>query len=209
MTSTFELDAAESMSRHSVGDLVVDVLEKAGVQRIYGVAGHGLHGLAEAIRRRRTIDWVYLRHVRAAAYAASWEAQMTGELAVCAGSFGAEDLDLIEGLSGAHRSCAPVLAIAAHMPSSEARRGDFLKTSPQTLFRDCSHYCEHLSDLSQAPLALDNAMRAAVGLRGVAAVVIPALSGGFARKVGAHRPACEQTGQVAAFRGRAAKRATG
>ncbi len=43
------------------------------------------------------------------------EAQVTGELAVCAGSCGPGNLHLINGLYDAHRTRTPVLAIAAHI----------------------------------------------------------------------------------------------
>ena len=101
------------------------------------------------------------------------EAQITGKLAVCAGSCGPGNLHLINGLFDAHRSRVPVLAIAAHIPTAEIGSGYFQETHPQNLFRECSHYCELVSDPSQLPYVLENAVRAAVGLGGVAVVVIP------------------------------------
>lgn len=209
MAPTFKLSATEPMSLNCVGDLVVETLKKAGVKRIYGVVGDGLHGLTEAVRRRGTIDWVPLRHERAASYAASWEAQMTGELAACAGSFGAEDLDLIEGLRGADRSRTPVLAMAAHVSSAEARGGKSRKTHPQNLFRDCSRYCEHVPDPSQLPFALENAARAAVDLQGVAVVVISAPPGNCIHQIGGPPTAIEQTDAASAARERTFERTAG
>ena len=101
------------------------------------------------------------------------EAQITGELAVCAGSCGPGNLHLINGLFDAHRSRTPVLAIAAQIPSAEIGGGYFQETHPQDLFRECSHYCELVSDPAQLPYVLENAIRAAVGRRGVAVIVIP------------------------------------
>jgi pyruvate dehydrogenase (quinone) len=114
-----------------------------------------------------------VRHEELAAFAASGEAQLTGNLAVCAGSCGPGNLHLINGLFDAHRSRTPVLAIAAHIPSAEIGGGYFQETHPESLFRECSHYCELVSDPSQLQFVLENAIRAAVGLRGVAVVVLP------------------------------------
>ena len=108
-----------------------------------------------------------------AAFAAAGEAQVTGELAVCAGSCGPGNLHLINGLFDAHRSRTPVLAIAAHIPSGEIGGGYFQETHPQELFRECSHYCELVSDPAQLPYVLENAIRAAVGQRGVAVLGVP------------------------------------
>jgi pyruvate dehydrogenase (quinone) len=161
------------MAIKNVADLFVATLERAGVKRIYGIVGDSLNGLTEALRSRGTIEWVHVRHEEVAAFAAAGEAQMTGNLAVCAGSCGPGNLHLINGLFDAHRSRVPVLAIAAQIPSAEIGSGYFQETHPQNLFQECSHYCELVSDVNQMPYVLENAIRAAVGRRGGAVVAIP------------------------------------
>jgi pyruvate dehydrogenase (quinone) len=66
-----------------------------------------------------------------------------------------------------------VLAIAAQIPSAEIGAGYFQETHPQTLFGQCSHYCELISGANQMPRALEIAIREAVGKRGVSVLVIP------------------------------------
>ena len=161
------------MKIDNVADLVAETLAQAGVKRIFGVVGDSLNGLTDALRKRKAIDWIHVRHEEVAAFAAAAEAQITGELAVCAGSCGPGNLHLINGLFDAHRSRTPVLAIAAQVPSAEIGGGYFQETHPQELFRECSHYCELVSDPAQLPYVLENAIRAAVGRRGVAVIVIP------------------------------------
>ncbi|MCJ2085215.1 ubiquinone-dependent pyruvate dehydrogenase [Methylobacterium sp. E-005] len=157
----------------NVADIVAETLQEAGVARIYGVVGDSLNGVTEALRARGRIEWIHTRHEEAAAFAAAGEAQITGRLAVCAGSCGPGNLHLINGLYDAHRSRTPVLAIAAHIPSPEIGSGYFQETKPTELFRDCSHYCEMVSDPAQMPFVLENAIRAAVGEGGVAVIVLP------------------------------------
>jgi len=164
------------MSRKVAEDLV-DTLAKAGVQRIYGIVGDSLNPVTDAIRRNGKVRWVHVRHEEAGAFAAGAEAQLTGQLAVCAGSCGPGHLHLINGLYDAHRSMAPVLAIAAHIPSSEIGTGYFQETHPDQLFRECSHYCELVSNPRQAPRVLQTAVQHAVSKRGVAVI---ALSGDVA-----------------------------
>jgi pyruvate dehydrogenase (quinone) len=148
-------------------------LEAAGVKRIYGVVGDSLNGLTDALRRRGAIDWIHVRHEEAAAFAAGAEAQLTGQLAVCAGSCGPGNLHLINGLYDCQRSHAPVLAIAAHIPSHEIGIDYFQATHPEILFRGCSHYVELVSHAGMLPQVLQRAMRVAVARRGVAVVVLP------------------------------------
>src|SRR6267142_30988 len=152
---------------------IAATLEKAGVKRVYGVVGDSLNGFTDALRKQGKIEWVHVRHEEAAAFAAGAEAQLTGELAVCAGSCGPGNLHLINGLFDCHRSKTPVLAIAAQIPSAEIGSGYFQETHPQDLFRECSHYCELISGANQMPRVLEIAIREAVSKRGVSVVVIP------------------------------------
>jgi pyruvate dehydrogenase (quinone) len=161
------------MSISSVADLIAETLEEAGVRRIYGLVGDSLNAITDSLRERQRIEWIHVRNEEAAAFAAGGESQLTGELAVCAGSCGPGNLHLINGLFDCHRSRTPVLAIAAHIPSGEIGSGYFQETHPTELFRECSVYCEMVSDPAQIPHVLDSAIRAAVGQRGVAVIVIP------------------------------------
>ncbi|MCI1675127.1 MAG: ubiquinone-dependent pyruvate dehydrogenase [Ancrocorticia sp.] len=156
----------------TVSKNMVDTLVASGVKRVYGLPGDSLNGFTDALRTSN-IEWVHVRHEEAAAFAAGAEAALTGELAVCAGSCGPGNLHLINGLFDAQRSRVPVLAIAAHIPTSEIGSGYFQETHPQELFRECSVYAEYVSDPVQMPRILRTAMQAAVSERGVAVVVIP------------------------------------
>src|ERR1700730_335878 len=157
----------------TVAHQFAETLAAAGVKRIYGVVGDSLNGLTDAIRRQGKIEWMHVRNEEAGAFAAGAEAHLTGELAVCAGSCGPGNLHLINGLFDCHRARVPVLGIAAHLPSGEIGSGYFQETHPQTLFQECSHYCEFVSTPHQMPRVLETAIREAVGKRGVSVVVIP------------------------------------
>ena len=156
-----------------VSEVFVATMAEAGVKRVYGVTGDSLNGITDAIRRNKQIEWMHVRHEEAGAFAAGAESQLTGELAVCAGSCGPGNMHLINGLYDCYRSRVPVLAIAAQVPSQEIGSGYFQETHPEHLFKDCSHYCEMISQADQMPRVLGIAMRTAIAQRGVAVVVIP------------------------------------
>lgn len=160
------------MSR-TAADYMAEALAQAGVKRIYGVVGDSLNGFTDSLRRLREIDWIHMRHEESAAFAAGAEAHLTGKLAVCAGSCGPGNLHLINGLYDAQRNQVPVLAIAAHIPSTEIGIDYFQATHPEKLFGECSHYVELVNHPEQLPQILLRAMRVAVGRRGVAVVVVP------------------------------------
>jgi len=162
-----------AMAKKNLAELLVDTLVAAGVKRIYGLAGDSLNGITNAIRTDERIKWIHVRHEETAAFAAGAEAHLTGSLAVCAGSCGPGNLHLINGLYDANRSRVPVLAIASHIPSYEIGSQYFQETHPESIFRECSHYCELISQVEQMPRVLEIAIQTALAKRGVAIVVLP------------------------------------
>jgi pyruvate dehydrogenase (quinone) len=161
------------MAQKRVAEIIVETLVAAGVKRIYGVVGDSLNGMLEEIRKRDDIEWIGTRHEETAAFAAGADAHVTGELAVCAGSCGPGNMHLINGLYDCQRSRVPVLAIAAQIPSNEIGSSYFQETHPDQLFKDCSDYCELISQTTQVPRVLEIAIQTALTKRGVAVVAIP------------------------------------
>jgi pyruvate dehydrogenase (quinone) len=184
--STFPKDQ-EPIAMPTVAKRVVETLGAAGVERIFGLVGDSLNAITDALLGHQEIAWVPVRHEEVAAFAAGAEAALTGKLAVCAGSCGPGNLHLINGLFDCHRNRVPVVAIAAHIPSTEIGSGYFQETHPQILFKECSHYVELVSDPTHVPRIVETAIREAVTKRGVAVIVI---SGDTALKeAGAQMPA--------------------
>ena len=162
----------------NVAEQIVAQLVDAGVHRIYGIVGDSLNPIVDAVRKtggsaKGGIDWIHVRHEEAAAFAASAEAQLTGKLAVCAGSCGPGNLHLINGLYDANRTGAPVLAIASHIPSVQIGSTYFQETHPDRVFEECSVYNELISSAVQSPRTVNSAIRHAVGLGGVAVITLP------------------------------------
>src|ERR1700759_3147260 len=182
--------------RQTLADQLIEVLLDAGVQRIYGVVGDSLNPVVEAVRRAEGIDWVHVRNEEAGAFAAAAEAQLTGGLAVCAGSCGPGNTHLIQGLYDAHRTGAAVLAIASHIPSVQVGTGDFQETHPERGFVDCSHFCELVSQAGQMPRLARIAIGHALGRDGVSVL---AISGDVL-----HREVAQPTGASALVTSRSA-----
>ncbi|WP_370893470.1 pyruvate dehydrogenase [Janibacter sp. GXQ6167] len=161
-----------------VADQIIAQLQAAGVRRIYGIVGDSLNPIVDAVRRtggaaEGGIDWIHVRHEEAAALAAAADAQLTGELAVCAGSCGPGNLHLINGLYDANRSHAPVIAIASHIPSAQIGMEFFQETHPDRLFVECSVYSELVSTPEQSPRVVQSAITHALGAKGVAVITLP------------------------------------
>lgn len=157
----------------TVAEHLVHQLEEAGVRHIYGIVGDSLNPVVDAVRRSKQISWIHVRHEETAAFAAAAEAEVTGKLAVCAGSCGPGNLHLINGLFDANRSHLPVLAIASHIPSSQIGTSFFQETHPDRIFDECSVFSEMLSTSAQVPRVTRSAIQQALSGPGVAVLTLP------------------------------------
>src|SRR6266481_1060396 len=101
-----------------VADLLVEMLQAAGVKTCYGIVGDTMNRIAHAIDKSE-IDWVHVRHEEAGAFAAAAEASFTERLTACAGTCGPGSLHFINGLYEANRNRAPVVLIASQIVRSE------------------------------------------------------------------------------------------
>ncbi|UWP87042.1 pyruvate dehydrogenase [Dactylosporangium fulvum] len=161
------------MARRTVADQFVEILLAAGARTMYGIVGDALNPVTDSVRRHDGMDWIHVRHEESGAFAAGAEAQLTGRLGVCAGSSGPGHVHLVNGLYDAHRSHAPVLALAAHVPSTELGTGYFQETNPTLLFADCSHYCGVVTRREQLPRVTQMAVQYSLGRGGVSVVALP------------------------------------
>ena len=157
----------------NIAEKLIDMLVEAGVKRIYAVTGDSLNKVNDAVRKDDRIQWIHVRNEETGAFAAGAEAQLHGGLACCAGSSGPGHVHLINGLYDAHRSGAPVIAIASALPTEEFGTAYFQETNTIRLFDDCSYYNQMATTPEQLPRMLQCAMQTAVTRRGVAVIGLP------------------------------------
>jgi pyruvate dehydrogenase (quinone) len=157
----------------NVSDHLVEMLVQAGIKRIYAVTGDSLNFINDAVRREGSIQWIHVRHEEAGAYAAGAEAQITGNIACCMGSSGPGHVHLINGLYDAHRSGAPVIAIASTVASFELGTDAFQETNTIKLFDDCTYYNQMATTPKQLARMLQSAIQTAIQQKGVAVIGLP------------------------------------
>src|SRR6478609_11344025 len=162
----------ELQMSQTVADVLVDVLERIGVKHVFGLIGDSLNPLADAVRRSN-VEWVGVWHEEGAALAATGQAKLTGQLAVCAGTTGPGSTHLVAGLYESSRDHAPVLALSGDMPRKMKGTDFFQTTEPDLLFRDVSLYTETISTAAQAPGVIHQAIAAAYAGPGVAHLTLP------------------------------------
>lgn len=161
------------MTKHTVAEELVLQLKYYGVKQIFGITGDALNAFTNAIRIHKGIEWFTVRHEETAAFAAAAQAEITEELAVCAGTIGPGALHLVNGLYNAKRDRCPVLAITGQVPRPEKGGPYFQEVDVDKAFDDICVFNATLTSAEQFPRMLQQAISAAVNQRGVAHIAIP------------------------------------
>ena len=156
-----------------VAEVLVETLQAAGVKRCYGIIGDTVNRIAHAIDASE-IEWVHMRHEEAGAFAASAEAQFTGELVACAGSCGPGSLHFINGIYEANRNRAPVVLIATQVVREDIGFNSIQEINFEDVYKGCSVFCEMILTPEQARRKTVAACQAALTKRGVAVLIVPA-----------------------------------
>ena len=156
----------------TVAEVIVSVLENAGVKRCYGVPGDTLNYFTDAVRHSG-IRFVHVRHEEAGGFAAGADAMLTGELTACAGSCGPGSLHFINGLYDSHRSRCPVVLIASQVSRDELGFDFPQEVDFKSIYRNCTVFCEELRTPASARRMTAMAAQAALSKRGVAVLVVP------------------------------------
>lgn len=189
------------MLTKNVTDIMVEVLEQAGVRHCYGIVGDTLNHFTDSIAKSN-IAWVHVRHEEVGGFAAGADAMMSGHLTACAGSCGPGSLHFINGLFESHRNRSPVVLIASQLATDQAGYIDFPQyVDFKSIYKQCSVFCEEITDANQTQHIMTLACQSAISKRGVAVVIMPVnmsrqqVKSGLAYQLQLAKPVCTPSQQ--------------
>jgi thiamine pyrophosphate-dependent acetolactate synthase large subunit-like protein len=157
----------------NVSKQLLKLLEKVGVDKIFGVTGDALNALLDEIRKSDKVKWIGVKHEENAAFAAYAQAAVTGKLAVCAGTVGPGALHLINGLYNAKKERVPVVAITGQVAVENIGSGYFQEVNLNKTFEDTCTFQAIIRSPEQAPRVIQKALRVAVEERTVCRIELP------------------------------------
>lgn len=157
----------------NVSEQILQILQEVGVTQIWGVTGDALNTFTDAIRKGNKIKWNAVRHEENGAFAACAEAQLSGNLAVCAGTVGPGSLHLINGLYNAKKERAPVLAISGQVAQVNIGTNYFQEVGLTKIFDDVCAFQAIIRSPEEAPRVVLKAIQIALEQRAVVRVEIP------------------------------------
>lgn len=160
-------------------DIVVDILDRAGVRAVFGLPGGTIAPIFDALMDHRDIHTVITKHECAAMFAAAGYAFASGNLGVVATTSGPGVLNALTGLAAAHSDGLPLLLIAGEVSRNNRGRGALQEGSAFSLniVQMAKHICKlalEIPDASAAPALFRRAITTAMsGRKGPVLVTLP------------------------------------
>ena len=105
------------MSKKLVSDLLVDYLERRGVTKLFGLCGHTVIGMLDALSRSEKVKYISNRHEAVASTAADGYARITHKASVVMCHLGPGLTNVLTGVANAAFDSIPMVVIAGDVPS--------------------------------------------------------------------------------------------
>lgn len=158
----------------SVASVIVELLQNAGVDRIFSVSGESYLGLLDELERRNSIDVVTCRHEGGAGMMAVADAKLTGRLGVCMVSRGPGATNAAIGLHAADQDTVPLLLLVGQVSKAHLRRDAFQEVDLGQFFGSVAKWTAELSEPSRVADVISRAIHAACsGTPGPVVVSLP------------------------------------
>lgn len=173
------MDIRQPISMSSI-DVILQCLEEAGVEYIFGVPGGPLTPLYESLAERKKIRHILAKHESGAAFMANSYARVSGKLGVCCATSGPGGTNALTGIAASYADSVPVLLLTAQVATSTFGRGAAQDSTPfgidlVQIYKPVTALSIMLSDEIQARAIVPRAIRAAMtGRRRPVHISIPA-----------------------------------
>ncbi|MEV4071091.1 thiamine pyrophosphate-dependent enzyme [Nonomuraea fuscirosea] len=155
-------------------EVLIERLAAWGVDTVFGLPGDGINGIMEGLRRHRDrVRFVLVHHEEAAAFMATGYAKATGRIGVCLATSGPGGIHLLNGLYDAKLDHVPVLAITGMQETSVLGTGYQQEVHLDKLFADVAEYNMMITNPTQLPSLVDQAVRTSYARRGVSHLTLP------------------------------------
>ena len=100
-----------------LAECIVDYLERRGVTKVFGLCGHTVIGMLDALSRSEKIEYIGMRHESIASGAADGYARVTHKASVVLCHLGPGITNVITGVANASLDSIPMVVFAGDVPS--------------------------------------------------------------------------------------------
>jgi acetolactate synthase-1/2/3 large subunit len=133
MSKTTELDK-KTQEKSEVGpamqgsEILVEALEREGVEVIFAYPGGASMELHQALTRSKKIRTILPRHEQGGSFAAEGYARATGKAGVCMATSGPGATNLVTAIADAYMDSVPLVALTGQVPQQMIGKGAFQET---------------------------------------------------------------------------------
>ncbi|HCU88233.1 MAG TPA: acetolactate synthase, partial [Verrucomicrobiales bacterium] len=109
-------------------EILVEALEREGVDNIFAYPGGASMELHQALTKSKQIRTILPRHEQGGSFAAHGYARATGKAGVCMGTSGPGATNLVTGVADAWMDSVPLVALTGQVPQAMIGKGAFQET---------------------------------------------------------------------------------
>ncbi|HZW68031.1 MAG TPA: thiamine pyrophosphate-dependent enzyme [Pseudogracilibacillus sp.] len=148
------------MKQHG-GQSIVDVLQKEGVKKIFGVPGESYLNVLDAIYEQEQIEFISTRQEGGASFMAEGYAKATGDVGVCMATRGPGATNLSIGIHTAQQDSTPLVALIGQVERPFKYREAFQEVNYLSFFDDLCKWVVEIDDVKRIPELLHRAFHIA------------------------------------------------
>jgi len=153
----------------TAAEVIINSLEKHGVEYVFGVPGGAIEPLNCALHKS-AIKVIVAKHEEGAAFMADGYARVSGNLGVCCSTSGPGATNMITGLSSSNADSIPVIALTGQIATSVFGKGAVQEFTTHTfgivsIFRQVTKYSDIVINETKAGEMIAKARRLALGGR--------------------------------------------
>src|SRR3954468_3830973 len=109
-------------------EILVEALEREGVDTIFAYPGGASMELHQALTRSKKIRTILPRHEQGGSFAAEGYARASGRAGVCMATSGPGATNLISAIADAYMDSVPLVAVTGQVPQAMIGKGAFQET---------------------------------------------------------------------------------
>lgn len=151
--------------KRSGGELIVDVLHKQGVERIYGVPGESFLAVLDALFDLPDLNYITTRHEGAAAMMADADGKMTGRPGVAMVTRGPGATNAYAGVHVAAQDSTPMILLVGLIGRGDEGREAFQEIDLNAVFGSQAKLVRVINDAARIPEILTSAVSVAMAGR--------------------------------------------
>ena len=146
------------MAKMRAIDAAVKILEKEGIETVFGVPGAAINPFYSALKKQGTFKHILARHVEGASHMAEgFTRAKAGNIGVCIGTSGPAGTDMITALYSASADSIPILCITGQAPTARLHKEDFQAVDIESIAKPVTKWTSTILEPGQVPWAFQKA----------------------------------------------------